>query len=53
MRIRSAMMLGALTAGILMSWIPAFGYGYTTCNGTPVKWESNSANYQVMRCSIP
>lgn len=53
MRITSAIALCTLTAGMLLSSTTVFGYGYDTCNGTPVKWQSNSANYQVMRCSIP
>jgi hypothetical protein len=31
----------------------ADAYGWWQCNGTPTRWQSSAAHYQVMRCSIP
>ena len=31
----------------------AQAYMYWQCNGTPARWETSQAHYDVMRCSIP
>jgi hypothetical protein len=42
-----------LAAGMSLASMGASGYVYNTCNDKAVKWESDSASYSVMRCSIP
>lgn len=54
MQIESAVVHLAMALGVVaLSSTAALGYVYDTCNDTPVRRESNSASYQVMRCSIP
>jgi hypothetical protein len=43
----------SVTASVLLFALTALGYAWHECNDTPAKWENNSANYQIMRCSIP
>jgi len=42
---------GVLVIGLVSQ--SAFAYRYHQCNDKKSKWESNSANYRIMRYSIP
>ena len=53
MAIRTVALVSMMTLGVVFSSEYSFGYVYDTCNDNPVKWEHDSATYQVMRCSIP
>lgn len=53
MKARSTRTFWMAIAVTLLSSTAVFAYIYDTCNGTKVKWEDDSAGYQVMRCSIP
>jgi hypothetical protein len=43
----------AIIAALALRPGVASAYTWWQCNGTPAKWEQNTAHYQVMRCSIP
>jgi hypothetical protein len=50
---RLAVQLVALTLAMII-WVDSSqAYTWWHCDGTPMKWETNRAQYDVMRCSIP